>query len=232
MDTMRSAELRALAEQCGFKMNNYKLLNIALTHPTYVFENRGRNLEHNQRLEFLGDAILGLVIGEYLYRHFPARTEGELTKMRAAVVCEATLAKKALELGLGKKLLLGRGEELTGGRERSSILADAFEAILGAVYLEAGLKQVEKFVVGLLNPEIEQVAQGGYSDYKTMLQEIVQKKHDENVNYAIMKEVGPDHDKTFVAGVIFKGEVIAQGIGKSKKEAEQKAAQVALDLFK
>ncbi|WP_227766710.1 ribonuclease III [Zhaonella formicivorans] len=231
MDAKRAAELRKLADRCGFQLSKLDALNIALTHPTYVFENKGLNHEHNQRLEFLGDAILGLVVGEYLYLNYPEKPEGELTKMRAAVVCETTLAQVAAQLGIGQNLLLGRGEEITGGRERSSILADAFEAILGAVYLEAGLGQVRDFVIRQLETKIAEVAKGAYRDYKTMLQEVVQKNHEENVSYAILQETGPDHDKRFVAGVIWQGQVVAKGTGRSKKEAEQKAAKAAIEIF-
>lgn len=232
MDAKRYKELQSLAKRCGIKINKFDTLDIALTHPTFVFENKGQGYEHNQRLEFLGDAILGLVVGEYLYRNYPEKPEGELTKMRAAVVCEATLAKKSAELGIGQALRLGRGEENSGGRERSSILADAFEAILGAVYLEAGLEEAREFVIRQLKDEILAVADGKYKDYKTMLQEIIQKEHDENVSYVILEEKGPDHDKRFLAGVMWKGKILAKGMGKSKKEAEQKAAEEALKNLK
>lgn len=232
MDARRIKELQGLTKRCGFNLKKLDLLNTALTHPTYVFENKGQGYEHNQRLEFLGDAILGLVVGEYLYHSYPHKPEGELTKMRAAVVCEATLAQKAAQLGIGQVLLLGRGEELSGGRERASILADAFEAILGAVYLEAGLDEVRKFVVNQLKDEIAAVAQGNYKDYKTMLQEVIQKEHEENVSYVILEEMGPDHDKRFLAGVSWHGKILAKGMGKSKKEAEQRAAEKALKILK
>jgi len=145
------------------------------------------------------------------------------------VVCESTLAKKALELDLGKYLRLGRGEELTGGRRRVSILADVFEAVVGAVYLDAGLAEAKRMVLRLLQNEIEKMAAGNYRDYKTLLQEMIQKDHDQNVAYKILKETGPDHDKRFLAGVIFQGRLLAKGMGRSKKEAEQKAARLALE---
>ncbi|MDS1029915.1 ribonuclease III [Bacillota bacterium LX-D] len=231
MESKRETALRLLLDKFEIKLSNIATLNVALTHPTYVFENKALRLEHNQRLEFLGDAVLGLVVGEYLYQHFPKKPEGELTKIRAAVVCEAALAKVASQLGLGQLLLLGRGEEISGGRERNSILADAFEAVLAAVYLEAGLDQARKLAITMLQKEIDNVAQGDYGDYKTALQEIIQKNFDENVSYVILSESGPDHNKSFLAGIMFQGELIAKGVGKSKKEAEQKAAYKALKKF-
>jgi len=173
-----------------------------------------------------------LVVGEYLYRNYPKKSEGELTKIRAAVVCETTLAKVAKKLRLGDKLLLGRGEELTGGRERPSILADAFEAVIAAIYLESGLSVAREFIIEHLASEIAEVVNSGFKDYKTMLQELVQKEHEDNVTYTILEESGPDHDKCFMAGVIWKNNLLAKGKGKSKKEAEQQAASKAIELLK
>lgn len=232
MDEKRIRNLQQLVDVLHFDIGNLQTLNTSLIHPTFVFENKGLHLEHNQRLEFLGDAVLGLVIGEYLYRNYPKKSEGELTKIRAAVVCETTLAKVAKKLGLGDKLLLGRGEELTGGRERPSILADAFEAVIAAIYLEAGLASAKRFIIEQLADEITEVVNSGFKDYKTMLQELVQKEHDVNVTYTILEESGPDHDKSFVAGVIWKNNLLAKGRGKSKKEAEQQAASQAIKLLK
>lgn len=176
----------------------------------------------------MGDAVLELIISEQLYRMFPDRTEGELTKMRAASVCEPSLAKVARGLDLGRCLRMGRGEERSGGRERPSILADAFEALLGAVYLDQGLEVSREFVLNCLNPIIEDVVAGRLDrDYKTELQETLQQTSPEPLVYKIMDESGPDHDKTFTAGVIYRGCMIGQGSGHSKKEAEQRAAKDA-----
>jgi len=232
MDEKRISTLQHLVDKFQLEIDDLNTLNTALIHPTFVFENKGLHLEHNQRLEFLGDAVLGLVVGEYLYRNYPHKPEGELTKLRAAVVCETTLAKVARKLGLGDMLLLGHGEELTGGRERPSILADAFEAVIAAIYLETGLDGAKKFIIKQLADEIVEVVNSGFKDYKTMLQELVQKEHEDNVTYTILEESGPDHDKSFVAGVLWKGNLLAKGKGKSKKEAEQQAAAKALELLK
>ncbi len=205
-----------------------KLLTIALTHPSYLFENPQPGRENNQRLEFLGDAILDFIVAEYLYLNYPDRPEGELTKMRAAVVNETTLARKAQEIELGCELLLGRGEQVSGGRERPSILADAWEAVIGAIYLQYGLEVVRRVVLEMLKPAIEEVAKGNYGDYKTMLQEKAQRQESE-VSYRILSEEGPDHSKLFTAGVFLDGKLMAKGSGRTKKEAEQLAAKEVLD---
>lgn len=205
-----------------------RLFKTALTHPSYLFENPKSGVENNQRLEFLGDAILDFVIAEYLYLKYPDRPEGELTKMRAAVVNETTLARIAQKIALGKELLLGKGEQGSGGRERPSILADAVESVIGAIYLQYGLQEARRVILDLLTPEIEEVAQGNYGDYKTTLQERAQ--HDEaEVSYQILTEEGPDHNKRFTAGVFLQGKLRGQGVGRTKKEAEQKAAQQVLE---
>lgn len=216
-------------QKFGLEQADTELLTQALTHPSYVFENVKRGLEHNQRLEFLGDAVLGLVIAEDLFQRYPDRPEGELTKMRAAIVCEPTLAKNAMELGLGQFLRLGRGEEMSGGRERPSILADAFESVTGALYLSLGLAGVRAFVLDRLAGEIDRVVTGQYVDFKTSLQEIIQKHSDDIIHYKILSESGPDHNKSFVAGVTLNNELLGKGVGKTKKEAEQRAAKAALD---
>ncbi|HZW83603.1 MAG TPA: ribonuclease III [Candidatus Deferrimicrobium sp.] len=231
MNEQRRQKLNQLTQRLQLKACGGDVLDIALTHPSYAFENPNKAQEHNQRLEFLGDAILDFIVAEYVYRAFPGKPEGELTKMRAAVVNEHTLAKRAKSFQLGEFLLLGRGEELSGGRERPSILADALESLIGAVYLDQGLAPTEEFVISLLKPDIEDVAHGNYGDYKTILQERVQKK-DGQVLYNILSETGPDHNKRFVAGVFLKGQLLAQGEGRTKKEAEQAAAQLVLANWK
>ncbi|MBZ4687143.1 MAG: ribonuclease [Clostridia bacterium] len=231
MHNSRKSELQDLVTKCGVELSSLHILNIALTHPTYVFENRNQAQENNQRLEFLGDAVLGMVVAEHLYESYPDLPEGELTKMRAAVVCEPTLAKNAKKIDLGKFLLLGKGEEMTGGRNRASNLADAFEAIIGAFYLDAGFETAKRFILTQLHDDILKASKGIYSDFKTMLQEKIQKLYSDNVNYKIISETGPDHNKTFEAGVFFKGKLLAKGKGSNKKEAEQKAAEIALGNF-
>ncbi|SHK87577.1 ribonuclease III [Desulforamulus aeronauticus] len=229
-------QLNRLKHRLGFHWHQPSLLLQALTHSSCVHESRGHGLSHNQRLEFLGDAVLELIVSEHLYKSFPERTEGELTKMRAATVCEPSLAKVSRGLDLGRSLRMGRGEERSGGRERSSILADAFEALLGAVYLDQGLEVTRTFVLHCLNPILEDVVAGRLDrDYKTELQEILQQTSPEPVTYMIMNETGPDHDKTFTAGILYRGEIIGKGSGHSKKEAEQRAAKDAfsrLESFK
>ncbi|MDO7787179.1 ribonuclease III [Desulforamulus aquiferis] len=225
--------INSLKSKLGFKWQNPSLLTQALTHSSCVHESRGHGLCHNQRLEFLGDAVLELLISEHLYNMFPDRTEGELTKMRAASVCEPSLAKVARGLDLGRCLRMGRGEERSGGRERPSILADAFEALLGAIYLDQGLEVSRRIILECLNPIIDDVVAGRLDrDYKTELQEILQQTSPEPLSYVITNETGPDHDKTFTAGVIYKGKIIGQGSGHSKKEAEQRAAKDAFSHLK
>ncbi|KKM11877.1 ribonuclease III [Clostridiales bacterium PH28_bin88] len=231
MDASRRRELQELLVKLDIRLNLVELVNVALTHPTFAFEHKHLKWEHNQRMEFLGDAVIGLVVAEYLYHMFPGSPEGDLTKMRAAIVCEPTLAQRARQLELGSYILLGRGEELTGGRDRSSVLADVFEAVVGAIFLEGGLETARDFVVRELGKELKSLVPGEYRDYKTLLQELVQKRFDSNVNYAILRESGPDHDKRFVAGVSLQNRLLAKGTGRSKKEAEQQAAQHALELL-
>ena len=221
-----------LQQRLGINWSDPGLFYQALTHSSCAHENRHLGLTHNQRLEFLGDAVLELVISEYLFRTFPRRSEGELTKLRAAVVCEPSLAKVSRELALGYCLRMGRGEERSGGRERPSILADAFEALLGAIYMDQGLEAARKVIMQELKPVINDVIEGRLEqDYKTELQEILQQHSPDPVNYVILKEEGPDHDKTFTAGVIYRGKEIGRGTGHSKKEAEQHAAKEALNII-
>ena len=224
----RKKQLMELLETFGLNIQNYQLLNAALTHPSYVFEKGTHAGPHNQRLEFLGDAVVGLIVGEYLYSTFPERSEGELTKMRAALVCEGSLARAAKRLNIGPYLLMGKGEKLGGGAKRTSNLADGFEALIGALYMELGLDIVREFALTYIKPDIEKVVNGDYGDYKTQFQELVQKTPEATVEYKILLETGPDHEKEFSAGVFVNGELVAQGEGKTKKEAEQLAAKKAL----
>lgn len=221
--------LDSLKKRLGLCWRDLDLLTQALTHSSFTYESRQNSSENNQRLEFLGDAVLGLAVSDYLYRNHPYRDEGELTKLRAALVCEPSLARMARELDLGYCLNMGKGEERSGGRERPSILADAFEAMLGAVYLDQGLEKASKLAIQFLKPVIIDVLEGRLDrDYKTELQEYVQQRGNEQVQYVILREEGPDHHKIFTAGVIYKGDLVGSGSGRSKKEAEQQAAKSAL----
>ena len=232
MDIKRKTNLENFTDKNNLFFKDYNLLDIAFTHPTFVFENKGTNLENNQRLEFLGDAVLGMVVAQHLYETFKQEPEGTLTKMRAAIVCESSLAKIARKLQIGQYLLLGKGEAHTGGRDRTSSLADAFESLIGALYLDQGIEVVKKFLEDNLLNELDKYKLGNYGDYKTMIQELVQRSNGENVSYDIISESGPDHNKQFQAGIYLKDKLLAVGFGNSKKEAEQAAAKLAYDLLK
>lgn len=221
----REIHLRRLLQRLQINMKNLEQLSIALTHPSFLLEKEGSSvLVNNQRLEFLGDAVVDLVVGQYLFEEFPGKPEGELTKMRAALVCESSLASAARRVSLGEYLLIGKGERSCGGADRSSNLADAWEAMVGAIYLELGIDAVRPLILNHIRPELEQVRKGHYGDYKTQLQEVVQRHKEDTVSYEIVREDGPDHAKTFTACVRINGIVRAEGIGKTKKEAEQAAA--------
>lgn len=225
--------IASLKEMLGFAWNNEKLLQTALTHGSHAYENKTLDLEDNQRLEFLGDAVLELSISNYLFKIYPGSAEGELTKIRSTLVCEPSLARAAKELNLGNCLLIGRGEEHSGGRNRPSILADAFEALLGAIFLDQGLDQASLVVINSLKNVISDLMEGrAGKDYKTELQEFLQQKSPDPVTYAIISEEGPDHNKLFTSGVNSHGREIGRGTGHSKKEAEQQAARQALEKIK
>lgn len=229
LDAMRIAELQILAKQFPVKFQDWELLHQALIHTSFANENRQFNILHNERLEFLGDAVLQLVISGFLFRAYPNYPEGELTKLRATIVCEACLARQASRLGLGSFLLLGRGEDTSGGRVRSSTLADAFEAVIGAIYLDGGIEMATEFVLSELDYELRQISRGEYAkDYKTTLQELVQRHGDSKIVYDVIQESGPDHNKQFTVAVIVNGFQQGLGTGKSKKEAEQAAAASAV----
>ncbi|HPF43840.1 MAG TPA: ribonuclease III [Syntrophomonadaceae bacterium] len=211
----------------GLEFNSMALLTLALTHPSY---HQDKNLQaDNQRLEFLGDAVLNLAITEALFERLPDQAEGELTKIRAKIVCEKALLQIARGLNLGSYLLLGKGEEMSGGRSRKSILADAVEAVIGAIYLDKGYDAARSFIWQHFQEVISQASSGDYNDYKSKLQEIVQAKNRQSVNYVILEESGPAHAKIFTAGVYYQKTLLAVGRGKSKKEAEQNAAEKALE---
>ncbi len=225
----RNKLLGELIEKLGYHFQNIHLLNESLTHSSYANENKKKNIKYNERLEFLGDAVLSIVISDYLYNHLSTLQEGELTKIRASIVCEPSLAKCSIAMDIGKYLLLGKGEELTGGRKRISILADAFEAIIGAIYLDGGLEKVREFILKSLKTTIDDAIQGRvFKDYKTNLQEIIQSENTEKLVYEVINEEGPDHNKTFYVHVKIGSQIVGKGSGKSKKEAEQNAAKEAL----
>lgn len=212
----------------GYTFRNKSLLETAFTHSSYANEKQlGRDC--NERLEFLGDSVLGVVSADYFYHNLSHLPEGEMTKKRAACVCEKSLYGFAKEIDLGKYILLGKGEEHTGGRNRPSILADAFEAVIAAIYLDGGLECAKEFVLKFIKTAATN--QPRFSDYKTALQEIIQKNPDEHLTYILVGESGPDHNKRFEVEVHLNSNVIGSGIGISKKSAEQAAAQKALELM-
>lgn len=212
----------------GYNFKSRGLLINALTHSSYANENRGRSCESNERLEFLGDSVLGLVVADALYRRFPEMPEGRMTRMRSQLVCEESLHRVASDMGLGEYMRLGRGEEHTGGRNRTSILADAVEAIIAAMYLDGGMEVAREFITRHILSTLD----GTYiafGDSKTELQELVQRKSGSQLSYELLGESGPDHDKTFTSQVLLNGKAIGSGSGRTKKEAEQAAARAALE---
>ena len=221
---------RELEKKIGYNFKNKKLLTEALTHSSYANE-RQDGTRCNERLEFLGDSVLGFISAEHFFHHFKHLPEGELTKRRAYFVCEKSLSEFARTLGIGDYLLFGKGEVLTGGKDRPSILADAFEAVLAAIYLDGGIEKARAFVLPMLEGAIAESASHGSADYKTTLQEIVQRNPEEAVEYVLVGESGPDHNKTFSVEVHLNSNVIGHGSGRSKKIAEQAAAKEALELM-
>ena len=220
--------IKELEEAIGYRFHNISLLQNALTHSSYANERWHNSLLSNERLEFLGDSVLGMLVAEYLYRSFPNRPEGELTRMRADMVCEGTLAAAANRIGLGKHLLLGHGEEQGGGRSRDSILADAMESVIAACFLDGGLEAALEVVRRFILVEVP-VTKLHNVDYKTQLQELVQQKKNQALAYALVGQSGPDHDKSFDVEVSLNGRVVGRGSGSSKKRAEQDAARVAIE---
>ena len=222
--------IKDLEEAIGYRFGNISLLRNALTHSSYANERWHNSLMSNERLEFLGDSVLGMVVAEYLYRTFPDRPEGELTRMRADMVCEKTLAAVAGTIGLGKHLLLGNGEEQGGGRTRDSILADAVESVIAACFLDGGMEAARQFIQKFILVEVP-VTKLHNVDYKTSLQELVQQKKNQVLTYTLVGESGPDHDKRFEVELKLNGQVVGVGSGSSKKRAEQDAARVALEAL-
>ncbi|MBP3435386.1 MAG: ribonuclease III [Clostridia bacterium] len=220
---------RVMMERIGYTFQEPMLLENALTHSSYANEGN-RGLKSNERLEFLGDSVLGFITAGYLFRHGSGQ-EGELTRLRASLVCEKALSSYARKLGLGDCLLLGRGELRGGGTDRPSILADAFEAVIAAIYLDGGLEPAEAFILPYIKEELSQQRRPQFKDYKTALQEIVQQNPEEQLTYLLVGESGPDHNKQFAVEVHLNSNVIGTGRGRSKKEAEQQAAREALKLM-
>ena len=221
--------MKELQERIGYSFKNEKLLEEALTHSSYT---NGKHLKSNERLEFLGDSVLSIVVSKYLFENLTNMPEGQLTKIRAGVVCENALYPFARKIDLGKYIFLGKGEEMTGGRDRHSILADAFEALIAAIYLDGGIEAARGFILPFL-PPLDKLRDGKFllGDYKTVLQEIIQQNPEEKIAYVIAAESGQAHNKQFTANVLLNGQVIGTGIGKSKKEAEQNAAREAIGLM-
>ena len=216
----------------GYRFKDPALLTNALCHSSYANEHKDKGVRSNERLDYLGDAVLGMISAEYIYNRYKDLPEGEMTKLRASIVCEQSLYEFAGEIGLGDMLLLGKGEISGGGNKRPSVLADAVEAVLAAIYLDGGIKAAKDFILEFIMNKAETVEKGHISvDYKTTLQEIVQKNHQETLSYHVKSESGPDHDKLFVIEVYINSNPIAEGSGKSKKQAEQAAAKAALELM-
>ena len=220
--------IKDLETAIGYRFKNVMLLQNALTHSSYANEHWHDSLKSNERLEFLGDSILGTVVAQFLFRTYPDRPEGDLTRMRADMVCEKALAKIAEEVDLGKHLLLGNGEEQNGGRNRPSILADAVESVLAACFLDGGLTAAEAFINRFVLSKVPGDKPANL-DYKTALQELVQQKKNQQLAYRLVGESGPDHDKKFTVEVTLNGKVVGQGVGTSKKRAEQSAAKEAME---
>jgi ribonuclease-3 len=220
--------IKDLETAIGYQFRNITLLQNALAHSSYANEHWHDSLMSNERLEFLGDSILGMVVAEYLYKTFPNRPEGELTRMRADMVCEQALCAVANRLNLGRHLLLGHGEEQTGGRTRASILADAVESVIAASFLDGGMDAARGIIERFILCDVP-VTHMHNTDHKTALQELVQQKKNQVLSYALIAESGPDHDKRFTVAVSLNGKEVGQGIGSSKKRAEQEAARSAIE---
>ncbi len=221
--------LNHLEEKIEYQFQNRSLLLTAVTHTSYANEHRKEKAVHNERLEFLGDAVLEVVSSEYLFHKYPKKQEGELSKIRASMVCEPSLAKCARDLDLPRYLRLGKGEELMGGREKDSITSDATEAVIGAIYLDGGFEAAKTFVMNYILLELSE--EDLFKDAKTRLQELIQEQN-KKVEYTILSEEGPDHDKHFTAGVFVDGKRIGIGDGRTKKAAEQAAARGAIQSMK
>lgn len=226
---VRKELLAKLEEKIGYTFKKKYILNRAVTHSSYANQIGLPYVEHNERLEFLGDSVLELIISEFIFKKYKNKPEGKLTKIRAEIVCESSLYEHSKHLGLGDYMLMGKGEEVTGGRKRVSILADAYEALIAAIYIDGGLENARKYILSEFLISIDKsVKDFIIKDYKSRLQENIQQNIDSNIKYEVVDEKGPAHDKTFYINVIIGGKIIGKGGGKSKKEAEQEAAKSAL----
>ena len=221
--------IQQLQQVIHYQFHNITFLEVALTHSSYANEMR-HQVRYNERQEFLGDAVLSIIVSDYLFNNYTV-PEGDLTKLRAALVCERSLDVMANKIGLGDYLRLGHGEEMTGGRTRPSIIADAFEALIAAIYLDSGIESAREFVLPFVIEMLEHEDSLSFKDYKTILQEIIQQNPEEKLVYKLVGEQGPDHDKRFVVEVLLNSNVIGKGQGRSKKTAEQMAAKEALELM-
>ena len=221
------SDLKKFQEIIGYQFSDEALLKQALTHSSYANEKHLKKLSDNERVEFLGDAVLEILSSDFLYKNYPNRSEGQLTKLRASIVCEPTLAQCTEAINLGEYLFLGKGEDATGGRTRKSILSDALEAVIGAIYLDGGFANAKEFVLKYILTDIENKQL--FYDSKTILQEVVQGEH-EQLSYVLLDETGPDHDKKFTVGVLIGNKQVSIGVGHTKKAAEQEAAYHALLL--
>jgi ribonuclease-3 len=226
----KKEELYDLEKKIGYKFTNFGWLEMAMRHSSYVNEHHMNRLECNERLEFLGDAVLELISSEFLYNNYPDMPEGELSKLRASLVCEPTLAFDARALNLGKYLLLGKGEDATGGRQRDSVVSDAMESVIGAIFKDGGFDEAKKFVLRFVLDDVEHKQL--FHDSKTKLQEMIQSHTKEEIHYVLTGETGPDHAKTFSSEVCVGDRVIGTGSGSSKKAAEQQAAYAAIVLLR
>jgi len=225
---VRVMSFARLQEKIGVRFHDESVLRQAFTHSSYVNEQRGKRIQDNERLEFLGDAVLELTVSQFLYKTFPKMSEGEMTKLRAAIVCEPSLVKFAELLQFGDLVLLGKGEELTGGRQRPALLADVFEAFVGALYLDQGLDAVFAFMEKYVYPRVDKGEFAQVTDFKSQLQEFVQQDNLGDIQYRIVEEKGPAHNREFVSEVLLNSRSLGVGTGRSKKEAEQQAAARAL----
>lgn len=221
--------MKELEKKIEYVFKNKALLEEALTHSSYANEQQG-NVAYNERMEFLGDAVLSFISAQYLYQKYPDMPEGRLSKLRSSLVCTQSLSSFAKEICLGECLKLGKGETASGGAQRPSVLEDAFEALIAAIYLDGGIDEARKFVLRFLSREVE-LQHSNFKDYKSLLQEIIQQNPDEKLSYAVVNTTGPDHDKRFEVELRLNSNVIGTGVGTSKKNAEQQAAKQALELM-
>lgn len=228
-EAISDTKLKFIEDAIGYCYRDRSFLTLAITHSSFANEIKSNKLNSNERIEFLGDAVLNIAISEYIYTKYSHLSEGEMTKARASIVCEGSLVNSANAINLKEYLLLGKGEEVSGGRNRASILSDAFEAIIGSIYLDGGFEPAKKFIYSIMNEIIVTAIKGdSFVDYKTKLQELAQKKAFQKIQYEIIEEKGPDHDKSFEIQVKIGDVAMGTGTGKSKKEAEQNAAKVAI----